>query len=108
MPGEIVPIVLFISIAAVAILRPLTKRIGLVIERAYGERRTAPDPQIARIMELMERLVDRLDRLEDRVEFTERMLERQATRPQLGEAAPRPGSATRRASRASGDPSSSP
>jgi isocitrate dehydrogenase kinase/phosphatase len=83
MPEELIPIVLFISIAAVAILRPLTTRIGKVIEGAYAKKSVGQDPQIQRIMQLMERLVDRMDRLEDRVDFTERVLERQRMQAQL-------------------------
>lgn len=77
MPEELIPIFLFASIAAVAIFRPLTKRIGLVIERAYEERRFNTEPQVQRLTQLVERLVDRMDSLEDRLDFTERVLERQ-------------------------------
>ena len=77
MPEELIPIFLFASIAAVAIFRPLTKRIGLVIERAYEERRFNAEPQLQRLTQLVERLVDRMDSLEDRLDFTERVLERE-------------------------------
>ncbi|UCC82731.1 MAG: hypothetical protein JSW46_17445 [Gemmatimonadota bacterium] len=77
MAEELIPIVLFLSIAAVAIFRPLTTRIGKVIEQSQAKKSVGQDPQIQRIMQLMERLVDRMDRLEDRVDFTERVLERQ-------------------------------
>jgi hypothetical protein len=83
MPNELIPMVLFISVAAVLIFRPLTTRIGRVIERSHAEKKAVPEPQIQRIMQLMERLVDRMDRLEDRVDFTERMLERQRIQAQL-------------------------
>ncbi len=85
MPGELIPIVMFISAAAVLIFRPLTTRIGKIIERSHSEQKAAPDPQLQRVMQLMERLVDRMDRLEDRVDFNERMLERQQARAQLSE-----------------------
>ena len=83
MPGELIPIVMFLSIAAVAIFRPLTTRIGKVIEQSHAKKSVGQDPQIERIMQLMERLVDRMDRLEDRVDFTERVLERQRMQGQL-------------------------
>jgi hypothetical protein len=83
MPEELIPIVLFISIAAVAIFRPLTTRIGKLIEQSHAKKSLGQEPQIQRIMQLMERLVDRMDRLEDRVDFTERVLERQRTEAQL-------------------------
>ena len=77
MPEALIPIFLFASIAAVAIFRPLTKRIGVAFERAYEERTSAPNHQIERLTQLMERLVDRMDQLEDRLDFTERVLQRQ-------------------------------
>lgn len=92
MPNELIPIVMFISAAAVLIFRPLTTRVGKVIERSHAEKKALPEPQIQRIMQLMERLVDRMDRLEDRVDFTERMLERQRAQAQLTEGRARPGS----------------
>ncbi len=85
MPGELIPVVLFISMAAVAIFRPLTTRLGKKIERSQTERTAASDPQIERLMQLLERVVDRMDRLEDRVDFTERILERQQAHAQLTE-----------------------
>jgi hypothetical protein len=86
MPGELIPIVLFMSIAAVAILRPLTTRLGKRLERGRSERKGSQDPQFTRMMQLMERLVDRMDSLEDRVDFTERMLERQQAQARLTQA----------------------
>lgn len=79
MPGELIPIVLFISLAAVMIFRPITTRLGKSIERTHDQKNISHEPQIQRMMQLMERLVDRMDRLEDRADFTERMLERQRT-----------------------------
>ncbi|MGD8699427.1 MAG: hypothetical protein PVJ43_09060 [Gemmatimonadales bacterium] len=90
MPNELIPIVLFISTAAVLIFRPLTTRIGKVIERSHDEKKAVPEAQIQRIMQLMERLIDRMDRLEDRVDFTERMLERQRVQAQLTDGPARP------------------
>lgn len=89
MPGELVPIIFFMSVAAVAIFRPLTTRLGKRIEQSHAERKVAQDPQFTRLMQLMERLVDRMDRLEDRVDFTERMLERQRMQAQLTDGPPR-------------------
>jgi hypothetical protein len=80
---ELIPIIMFMSIAAVLIFRPLTTRIGKSIERSRESKQGTLDPQMARMMQLMERLVDRMDRLEDRVDFTERVLERQRVQAQL-------------------------
>jgi hypothetical protein len=38
---ELIPIVMFLCIAAVMILRPLTKRIGLVIEQMARDRQSS-------------------------------------------------------------------
>lgn len=85
MPGELVPVALFFSLAAVAIFRPLTTRLGRRIERSHAEKQSVPDPQIDRLMQLLERVVDRMDRLEDRVDFTERILDRERAQAQLTE-----------------------
>lgn len=81
MPEELIPIALFVCIAAVMIFRPLTKRIGLIMERIYQER-SEPDasPDLRRMTQLLERVVDRMDRIEDRLDFTERMLEENTVR----------------------------
>jgi hypothetical protein len=82
MPEELIPIIFFISIAAVLIFRPLTTRIGKTLERS-SKNKIEQDPHVQRIMQLMERLVDRMDRLEDRVDFAERMLERHRAQAML-------------------------
>lgn len=83
MHGELIPIAMFMSAAAVLIFRPLTTRIGKAMERSQAEKQAVAEPQIKRMMQLLERIVDRMDRLEDRVDFTERMLERQRRQAQL-------------------------
>jgi hypothetical protein len=76
MPEELIPIALFVCIAAVMIFRPLTKRIGLILEAIYQERRRpAERPDLAHLTRLLERVSDRMDGIEDRLDFTERMLE---------------------------------
>lgn len=98
MPGELIPIVAIIGCAAVLIFRPLTKRIGSLLERIYEDhdKKQADNADLARIADLMERLVDRIDRIEDRVEFAERMLE---SRPPLDTHAEPDGRASPRFSR---------
>jgi hypothetical protein len=79
---ELVPIFLFLCIAGVLILRPVTKRLGLLIEAMAKERAVAPGParaldevQIERITTALERLNNRLDLVDDRVAFMERLVE---------------------------------
>jgi hypothetical protein len=86
MEGEfLIPIMLFMSIAAVMIFRPLTTRLGKSIEQSHDKKVAGQDPQVERMMQLMERMVDRMDRLEEKVDFTERMLESQRRQAVLSE-----------------------
>lgn len=73
---ELIPIVLFLSVAAVLILRPLTKRIGMVIEQMARDRRAdrVDDAQVARLRAEIEHLTKRLDLVEERADFTERLV----------------------------------
>jgi hypothetical protein len=79
---QLVPIVLFMSIAGVMILRPVTKRLGLLLEALAKERMVGPGPgralddaQLERITNALERLNNRLDLVDDRVAFMERLVE---------------------------------
>lgn len=76
---ELIPIVMFLSIAAVAILRPLTSRFGKLLEAMARERTAAvkaaaEDPDSARLRVLVEHMSRRLELIEERLDFTERLL----------------------------------
>lgn len=66
----------FISVAAVAILRPLTKRLGELLVQMQRERQAARTDQaeIAQLKALLEQANARLELLEERLDFTERLL----------------------------------
>jgi hypothetical protein len=74
----LIPITMFISIAAVAILRPISTRLGGLLEAMKNEKnagvRDPDDPDIARIRVLIEHMSQRLDLMEERMDFTERLL----------------------------------
>ena len=82
---EFIPIFLFMSVAAVLILRPVTKKLGLLIEALAKERmggaaaRSAPaaldDAQVERIAGALDRLNSRIDLMDDRMAFVERLVE---------------------------------
>lgn len=79
---ELIPIFMFMSIAGVLILRPLTKKLGLLIEALAKERmagargvRELDDVHMERITIALERLNGRLDRVDDRISFMERLVE---------------------------------
>jgi hypothetical protein len=83
MVEELIPIFLFMCVAGVLILRPVTKRLGLLIEALAKERLAATrqasggleDAQLERITVAMERLNTRIDRVDDRMAFMERLVE---------------------------------
>lgn len=81
---ELIPIFMFMCIAGVMILRPVTKKLGLLIEALAKERmahvqvrdgRGLDDVQMERITAALERLHGRLDRVDDRIAFMERLVE---------------------------------
>lgn len=79
---ELIPIFLFLVIGGVLILRPVTKKLGLLIEALAKERmgRTSPGEgldaaQLDRITAALERLNNRMDRIDDRIGFMERLVE---------------------------------
>jgi hypothetical protein len=72
----LVAIVLILTTGGVAILRPISKRAGELLEVMAKEKRQprqAP-PETQRMVELMESLHTRLERLEERQDFTDSLL----------------------------------
>jgi hypothetical protein len=83
--GELIPIVLFLCVAAVLILRPITRRLGMLIEQVVRERQ-APAASIADVRAMhaaVEQLGARLERMEERLDFTERLISSQQAPPRL-------------------------
>lgn len=87
---ELIPIFLFLMIGAVAILRPVTKKLGLLIEALAEERKAAArgptdvgSAQLERVTHLLERMSDRFDHVEERVQFVERLIETREPRNRL-------------------------
>ena len=90
---ELIPIFLFLTIAAVMILRPVTKKLGLLIEALARERMgsagAAPQPrqltedQVLRVTSALDRLNSRLDLMDDRMSFMERLVEDRSPRQRL-------------------------
>jgi hypothetical protein len=89
----LIPITMFMCIAAVMILRPLTKQLGAFLEvatkeRALGGRPQQPqqqqDTDAARTILLLEHVTKRMDVMEERLDFTERLVStNQRNTPQL-------------------------
>ena len=92
---ELIPIFLFLMIGAVAILRPISKKLGLLIEAMAEERKAAArgtgglsdgglsDAQLERITNLLERMSDRFEHVEERVQFMERLIDNREAKARL-------------------------
>jgi hypothetical protein len=73
---ELIPITMFMCIAAVAILRPVSTKVGGLLEAMTRERaqNQTENSDLARMRVLMEHVAKRLDLMEERLDFTERLL----------------------------------
>ena len=73
----LVPITMFLTIGGVLVLRPLTKRLGLLIEASAKSRGTNADEQLQ--IEHLRLMIDtqnlKLEQLEQKLSFTESLLE---------------------------------
>lgn len=76
-PGELIPIVLFVCAAAVAILAPLTSKLGKLLEAMARERQPGriDNAELTRIRTVVENMSQRVELIEDRLEFTERLID---------------------------------
>lgn len=78
---ELIPIFLFLSIAAVLIFRPISKKLGMLLEEMARDRRAlraGEGAQMERVTTLLERINTRLELVEDRLEFVERLSDSRA------------------------------
>jgi len=82
--GVLVPITLFVCAAGVLILRPITKRLGILLETMARERQARLDAgmrvqsavseaEARTTARLLERMSHRLDLIEERMDFFERL-----------------------------------
>jgi hypothetical protein len=71
-----IPIVLFICVTAVLVLRPLSKNVGRLLEQMARDRSQSgvSDAEAAALRMAVENLGKRLELMEDRLDFTERLL----------------------------------
>lgn len=73
---ELIPITMFLCIAAVAILRPISTKLGGLLEAMTRERTASrsDDAELARVRVVVEHVAKRMDLMEERLDFTERLL----------------------------------
>lgn len=72
----LVPMTLFVSVAAVLIFRPLAKRLGDLLVHFQKDRQGArlDQNELGRLMALLEQMNGRLELMEERLDFAERLL----------------------------------
>lgn len=87
---EFIPIFMFMCIAGVLILRPVTKKLGLLIEALAKERLAGvhardissgglSETHVERMANALDRLNSRIDHIDDRIGFMERLMESRPT-----------------------------
>lgn len=65
----------FLCASAVLILRPLSRRLGGLIDAMTTARlRASPEPEMARLNDVLARIDGRLDQMEERQDFAEALL----------------------------------
>jgi hypothetical protein len=72
-----IPITLFLTAGGVLVLRPLTKRLGMLMESTARARQvdTADRQQIAQLRMMVETQNLKIERMEQQIAFTESLLE---------------------------------
>lgn len=72
----LIPISLFVCFAAVLILRPITRKLGVLIEQIALSRQARPELEAENsgLRLAVEHLTNRLHLIEERLDFTERLI----------------------------------
>ncbi len=82
----VVPTVFILTMGAIIILRPITKRLTDLIELYSRDRQSVMHGDVQQMRDLLETMNARLQLLEERQDFTDRLLSPEATklkRPEL-------------------------
>ncbi len=80
----IVSVVLVLTVGGVVLLRPVTKRLGALLDVMVLEKSTSSRTDDRRLLETIDTLNDRLSLLEERQDFTERLISRGGSTEQAG------------------------
>lgn len=67
-------IVFFLTVGGVAVLRPISKRVGDLLEVYARDRQQGLESEIGQVRDLLETLDARLHLIEERQDFTDRLL----------------------------------
>jgi hypothetical protein len=80
----IVAIVLFVTIGGVILLKPISNRLGFLLEAMAKEKESGLGGDMSHVRDLLETMNARLQLLEERQDFTERLLAGESKRDQIG------------------------
>ena len=70
----VITVVLILTVGGVMLLRPISKRVGDLLEVYARERQEGLQGEVQQVRDLLETLTARLELLEDRQDFAERLL----------------------------------
>lgn len=79
----VVSVVLILTVGGVALLRPVAKRLGALLDVMVMEKTRVSQADDGRLVESIETLHDRLALLEERQDFTERLIGRGSSTEQV-------------------------
>ena len=72
----IVGIVLILTVGGVAVLRPIAKRLGVLLEAVVQQKAALPAEEIRHLRDTVETMSQRMALMEERQDFTERLIGR--------------------------------
>ena len=70
----VIPSLFIVTVGGVIMLRPITSRLGLLLEAMAREKAVSTSEETRRLREALETMNDRLSLLEERQDFTERLI----------------------------------
>lgn len=75
--GLLIPMTIILTTGGVLVLRPIAKRLGVLLELMAKEKtRQAPSDDLRRLHQTMDTINERLSLIEERQDFTERLIDR--------------------------------
>lgn len=75
--GLLIPMTIILTTGGVLVLRPIAKRLGVLLELMAKEKtRQAPADDLRRLHQTMDTINERLSLIEERQDFTERLIGR--------------------------------
>ena len=72
----LIPITMILTTGGVLVLRPIAKRLGVLLEVMAKEKTQPPTDDLRRLHQAMDTMNERLSLIEERQDFTERLIGR--------------------------------